>query len=351
MFALALVFLCAFVPLAAENAVFPEPVPGEFVVYRDYTWKAPTWTGFLRYDETTYAALLVTPSTGTRVAILFRGEPLEDAFVLTGQKIISKNSNDDVPAINYLMRLVEDLYKWKAVAHKTGIPESLPSRSRLLPPRLVSKTNAHMFGGDVRLVHAAEVPVFALHSIENAAGKKLLELERSGMIRSGSDADFFGFEPGAEEKEGKKVTLKKKPVVTEFLVDGRTLMLDEQWAAVAENTFFLGDTAMLVIDTLDTGFAGIPASGLPLYLLRFFSQSTRNVWADPDKSVVSGNEKVFQIENIFFDADTGLYNHDFKVCIPAADRKTVLVMSLTVGEGAYQKHREYFDKLLSSLSK
>lgn len=348
---LVFVCVCALVPLAAENAIFPEPVPGEFVMYRDHTWKAPTWTGFLCYDRNTYAGLLVTPSTGTRVAILFRGEPSGDVFVLTGQKIISKNSNDDVPAINYLMRLVEDLYRWRIAAQKNGVPESAPSRSRLLPPRVVSEITAHMFGGEVRLVHAAEIPVFALHSVDTTDGKRLLDLERSGMIRSGSDADFFGFEPGAEEKEGKKVALKRNPAGKEFLVDGRTLLLDEQWAAVAENTFFLGDSAMLVIDTLDTESAGIPADGLPLYLLRFFSRSTRNVWADPDKSVVSGTEHVYKIENVFFDADTGLYNHDFKVCIPSEDKRTVLVMSLTVGEGSYQKNRAYFDALLSSLSK
>lgn len=348
---LALICLCVVVPLAAENAVFPEPDPGEFVFYRDYTWKAPTWTGFLRYDDSTYAGLLVTPSTGTRVAILFRGEPSGDTFVLTGQKIVSKNSNDDVPAINYLMRLIEDLYKWKVEAQKAGVPESSSTRSRLLPPRLVSETSGHMFGGDIRLVHAAEVPVFALYSIDAAEGKRLLELERSGMIQSGTDADFFGFKQGSDEKKGKKVSLKKKPDEKEFVVDGRTLMLDEQWAAVAENTFFLSDTAMLVIDTLDTGSAGIPARALPLHLLRFFSRSTRNVWADPDKSVISGDAKIFRVENVFFDADTGLYNHDFKVCIPSRDNSTVLVASLTVGEQAYQKYRTYFEKILSSISK
>lgn len=346
-----LFLLCVFLPLAAENTLFPEAAPGEFVFYRDYTWKAPTWTGFLRYDESTYAGLLVTPSTGTRVAILFRGEPSAEAFVLTGQKIVSKNSNDDVPAINYLMRLVEDLYRWKVAAQKTGVPEAPSSRSRLLPPRLVSETSAHMFGGDVRLVHAAEVPVFALHSVESADGERLLSLERSGMIRSGTDADFFGFKQEASEATGKKVSLKKNPAAKEFAVDGRTLVLDEQWAAVAENTFFLDDTAMLVLDTLDTGAAGIPAKELPLHLLRFFSRSTRNVWADPDKSVVSGSDNLFRVENVFFDADTGLYNHDFKVCIPSADREQVFVISLTVGEHAYQNHRAYFDKILSSLSK
>lgn len=346
-----LILLCVYAYLVAEPVAFPEPAPGEFVFYRDHTWKAPTWTGFLRYDDSTYAGLLVTPSTGTRVAILFRGEATEDAFILTGQKIVSKNTNTDVPAINYLMRLVEDMHRWKVAALRKGSPEKSSVRSPLLPPRILTEVSSHMFGGEVRLVHAAEVPVFALYSVEAEDGKKLLSLERAGMIRSGEDADFFGFKESAAGAKSKKVSLRKKPDRREFIVDGRTLMLDEQWSAVAENTFFLDDTAMLVIDTLDTGAAGIPEGKLPLHLMRFFSRSTGNVWADPDKSAVSGSETLFRVENVFFDADTGLSNHDFKVCIPAADKRTVLVASLTVGEGAYQNYRAYFEEILSSISK
>ncbi len=349
--AFTLMLLCAYMQLVAEPVAFPEPAPGEFVFYRDHTWKAPTWTGFLRYDDSTYAGLLVTPSTGTRVAILFRGEPTEDAFILTGQKMVSKNSNADVPAINYLMRLVEDMYKWKVAACRKGVPEASSSRSPLLPPRIVSEASSHMFGGDVRLVHAAEIPVFALHSIEAVDGKLLLSLERAGMSRSGEEADFFGFKESAAGAKSKKVSLGKKPGEKEFIVDGITLMLDEQWAAVAENTFFLNDTAMLVIDTLDTDAAGILSQDLPLQLMRFFSRSTGNVWADPGKSAVSGSGALFRVENVFFDADTGLYNRDFKVCIPSADKRTVLVASLTVGEDAYLKYRTYFEKILSSISK
>ena len=69
---LAAVFL-AVLPLSAEPAVFPESLSGEFVFYRDYSWKEPTWTGFLKYDESTYAGMVVTPSTGTKVSILFKG--------------------------------------------------------------------------------------------------------------------------------------------------------------------------------------------------------------------------------------------------------------------------------------
>lgn len=49
---------------------YPSGVSGEYVVYRDYSWKAPTWIGFLYYDDSTWGAFSFTPSTGSRVSVL-----------------------------------------------------------------------------------------------------------------------------------------------------------------------------------------------------------------------------------------------------------------------------------------
>ena len=345
------VFLVLFTPLGAESAAFPDPLPGEFVFYRDHTWKEPAWTGFLRYDESTYAGMLLIPSSGTRVSILFRGEVSGDEFVLTGQKIITKITNDDVPAVNYLMRLIESLHVWKAAASRSGIVSPDSDRSPLLPARVRTVQTSDMFGGDINLTHAAEIPVFGLYSLASSDEKPLLVLERHGMIRPGHDTDFFAFEPKAPAKSGKNVVLEKNPVRQEFLVDGLRVPLDGQWSAVAENTFFLGDTAMLVIDSVDTAQAGIPADTLYLDLVRFFSRSTRTVWADPGKTRGTGTAERFLVENVFFDSETGLSNRDIKLCLPGAGGSRVQIISLTVGEVAYKANQAYFDALLSGISK
>ncbi len=348
---LALICLCVFVPLAAENVVFPEPRPGEFVFYRDYTWKKPAWTGFLHYDESTYAGMVLIPSSGTKVSILFRGEVSGDEFILTGQKIITKITNDDVPAVNYLMRLIESQHTWKTAAIQSVTTEPDSDRSPLLPPRLLTEQTSDMFGGEISLVHAAEIPVFGMHSLHSSGGNPLLVLERHGMIRPGHDSDFFGFEPDASTKRGKKVVLEKNPDRQDFVVDGVRLPLDEQWSAVAENTFFMSDTAMLVVDSLDTAQAGIPAENLYLDLVRFFSRSTRTVWADPDKTSLSGTPERFCVQNVFFDSESGLTNRDIKICIPEADGSRVQVVSVTIGNDAYKANKAYFDDLLSRISK
>ena len=343
--------LCLLPPLSIQAESFPEPLPGEFVFYRDYSWKEAAWTGFLRYDETTYAGMVLIPSSGTKVSILFRGEVSGDQFILTGQKIVTKITNDDVPAVNYLMRLIESMHVWKAAASRSSHAEPASTRSPLLPPRLLSSQDSEMFGGEIHLVHAAEIPVFALHSLHSSDGNPLLVLERHGMIRPGMDTDFFGFEPKARKKPGKDVVLERNATRQDFTVDGIRLPLDGQWSAVAENTFFLGDNAMLIVDTLDPVLAGMSTTTLYLDMLRFFSRSTRIVWADPDKTVMSGTPKRFRIYNVFFDSETGLSNRDVKLCIPESDGKRVQIISLTVGETVYQANQDYFESILSGVSK
>ena len=43
---------------------------GDYVIYRDYSWKAPTWIGFLYYNDETYGAFIRTddPVSGFCVA-------------------------------------------------------------------------------------------------------------------------------------------------------------------------------------------------------------------------------------------------------------------------------------------
>lgn len=347
---IAVIFLIA-LPLVGESNSFLDPLPGEFVFYRDYSWKAPTWTGFLRYDDSTYAGMLITPSTGTNVSILFRGETSSGAFVLTGQKIISKITNDDVPAVNYLMKLIADMHSWKAVANTKGIPLDNPERSSLLPSQVSTTCEASMFGGEVQLIHAAEIPVFALLSLYSPDGKPQMVLERSGMIQDGKDADFFAFNPRAGAKESKTFTLKANSAAKEILGEDVRFSLDDQWIAVAENIFFLDDTAMLVVDTLDVVSIGIPEDNLPVFLVRYFSSSTRYIWASPEKTRVSGSGKRFRIDNVFYDAESGFRNYDIKLCIPESNKKSVCIVSMTVGETAYQENRAYFDAILSSVKK
>lgn len=340
--------LCAESPAGNPFAAFPAPVSGEYVVYRDYTWAKPTWIGFLYYDDSTYGAFAFTPETGSRVSMLFSGEAMDGTFVLTGQNIISKITQDDVTAVNYLMRLLPDMYAWRASSGSapSATPNPAPvARSALLPSLVRQNRAIASFGGEVTLTYAPEVPVFGLQGMGSADGAPVLSLVRMGRIQSGGDSAFFDFSPPGEAKAGVDLKVPATRKTESVPVDGVTLNLDDQWTMIADNTFLLGDAALIIVDTLDLGPVGISRESLPLGLVRLFALSSATSWSIPEEISVRGDAKRFSIGNLFIDSASGSLSRDIKTCIPSADGKTCLIVSLSVSETAYRANETYFKSL------
>ncbi|HNY22159.1 MAG TPA: hypothetical protein PKO22_08435 [Treponemataceae bacterium] len=355
-------FVALFFAFALTGAVFADPfasfpqgLSGDYAVYRDYTWKSPTWIGLLRYDDTTWGALCVTPSTGSRVSILFRGEISDGTFVLVGQSIISNIGPGDVPAVNYLMKLIPETYRWRhdaasAVSATDGASAAKAllgssPRSSLLPQAVVTAQDLPSFGGKVSLVWLPETPAMGLAGMVGSGGVPILNLARAGRIRSGGEDEFFGFTPISDAVPGKALSVPAKRVTEKRSVDGIQLTLDGQWTMVADNTYFLGNSAVIIVDTIDLEAMGIPRDNLPLSMVRLFSPSSGGSWAIPGELGVSGTAKRFRIVNLFQDGPTGIRNRDIKLCVPSADGKKCMVVSLSVQETAYKDNKAYFDSL------
>lgn len=338
-------------PSGASDAFsrYQKPASGEFVLYRDRSWKQPTWVGFLMYDENTYGALLVTPASGTRVTILFRVETADDRMILVGQKNILKPRQEDVPAVNYLMGLLPDIYAWRQAARGSGAKDgglnAARDSSSLLPPAFSTKSDIASFGGAVTLTWAPEVTVFNLHSIRQSDGTPMLTLERMGRISPDGGNDFFTFDPPGDPAAGVALSVSATRARESKIVDGVRLNLDDQWTMIADNTFFLGNAALLVVDTLDLRLLEIPAEGLPLSLARRFSASSGSVWADPAEFSIAGTAARFRISGLFRDSESGRVNRDIKLCIPSPDGRRCTVVSLSVSETAYKANQVYFDSL------
>ncbi len=352
--ALASVCLCA-EPSAASDAFsrYQSPESGEYAVYRDYSWKRPTWVGFLMYDESTYGALLVTPASGTRVSVLFRVEASGDRMILVGQKNLLKPRQEDVPAVNYLMGLLPDMYAWRQAARGAAKPADAKAKaaiasrdpSALLPPAVSVDLDIAAFGGAVTLTWAPEVTVFNLHSIRQAGGAPMLALARTGRIAPDGDHGFFSFAPPQSPSAGVTLAVPASRAREAKTVDGVRLNLDDQWTMIADNTFFLGNAALLVVDTLDLRLLGIAPDGLPLSLARRFSASSGSAWADPAEFSITGESARFRIDGLFRDVESGRENRDVKLCIPSSDGRRCVVVSLSVSETAYRANRAYFDSL------
>ncbi|ULQ60913.1 hypothetical protein K7I13_06545 [Brucepastera parasyntrophica] len=322
---------------------------GEYVVYRDYTWADPTWVGFLFYDNSTYGAFCVTPSTGSRVAILFRTETLDGQMILTGQNIISEITQDDVLAVNYLMQLLPDMYRWRSSAEQgagAGIAK-IKNRPALFPPAVQQKISAREFGGDVVLTYTPETPFFNLHTMTGADGGVLLQLVRTGQIDFGGDSVFFEFVPVPEDitpdRNGSSYMVPKKRKAETKTVDGIKLKLDDQWTMVADNAFFLGNEAVILVDILDYEETETGPEDMPILLLRLFSFSGRDTWSIPSEMTVTGSAKRFRIDNTFYDSENDTLRRSIKVCIP--QKEGYAVISLAVTESVYRANRKYFDGL------
>ena len=338
-------------PSGAPDAFlrYQKPASGEFVLYRDRSWKQPTWVGFLMYDENTYGALLVTPASGTRVTILFRVVTADDRMILVGQKNILKPRQEDVPAVNYLMGLLPDIYSWRQAARKSAAANAVPGEGRdpsgLLPPAFSTGHDIASFGGAVTLSWAPEVTVFNLHSIRQTGGTPMLTLERMGRISPDGGDEFFAFNPPGYPAAGVSLSVPADRTREAKTVDGVRLSLDDQWTMIADNTFFLGNAALLVVDTLDLRLLEISADDLPLSLARRFSASSGSVWADPAEFSITGTASRFRIAGLFRDAESGRLNRDVKLCIPSPDGHRCTVVSLSVSDTAYEANRSYFDSL------
>lgn len=348
--------MCGVSVFGLDSAVilsrYPKPVSGEYVIYRDYSWKAPTWTGFLCYDDSTWGAFTWTPSTGSRVSILFRTEESDGVLILTGQQIISTITNADVPAVNYLMSLLPDMFHWH-MELKTSSAVRFESKSRksLLPPKMTLPKTLENFGGDVVLSFSPEVPLFNLSSLTSVSGAKVLSLYRSGRLGEHGDKDFFSFVAVDDESslgvvEVSDFFVPDSHAVSEIRsVDGVTLKLDSQWTMMADNVFFMGNTAVLIVDTFPLSQSGFSDADIPLALSRLFSISSSTAWIDPEGFVISGSSKRFRIENRVRDVSTGASNQDIKICIPSKDGVSCTVISLSVTSPAWKAHRSYFDSI------
>ena len=135
---------------------------GDYVIYRDYSWKAPTWIGFLYYNDETYGAFIRTDESekSRTVSILFSTKIEKGQLVLTGQQIISSLTPDDTLSVNYLMSLLPKLYELKSFPR---------TRSGKVPFGMTTeRKRMEEFGGAVTLDFHSFIPLFHLKAINNA---------------------------------------------------------------------------------------------------------------------------------------------------------------------------------------
>ena len=335
MLALVPVFLFAAQKPAAEST--QGTFSGDYVIYRDYSWKAPTWIGFLYYNDETYGAFIRTdsPEAPHTVSILFSAKVEKGQLVLTGQQISSSITSDDTFGVNYLMGLLPKLYELKTFPRTGKAPFGTATVRKQMEE----------FGGSVTLDFQSFVPLFHLKTITGAKKETVLELTEIGSINGNGESVFYGYDPVEPPQDTNVFTLNKAAKKETVTVSGIPLHLDSQWKKIADNSFLCGNTAFLTVSTVN-----IPPveSGnklsVPEQLLRLLTSSSPYAKTLLPYTTVEGTQAFFTLTQSVYDVESKKISKDIKRCIKNKDGSFTII-SLTVNSHAYSAEQAYFNGL------
>jgi len=310
---------------------------GDYVIYRDYSWKAPTWIGFLYYNDETYGAFIRTddPENPRTVSILFSGNIEKGKLSLTGQQIISSITPDDTFGVNYLMTLLPKLYELK----------TFPRDAKIVFGTTTVRKQMEEFGGAVTLDFQSFVPLFHLKTITGAKKETILELTEIGSINGNGESVFYGYSPAKPKQGTNTFTLDKSAKKETITVSDVQLHLDSQWKKIADNSFLCGNTAFLTVSTVN-----LPADksgntlSVPEQLLRLLSSSSPFAKILLQYTTIQGTQTAFTLTQSIYDVESKQVSKDIKRCIKNKEGSFTII-SLTVNSHAYSAEQAYFNGL------
>ena len=321
--ALTFIFIASFSAFSLPGAkqYIPDP-SGEYVYYRDRSFKNEAIVGFLFYNESTYAARFYSPadeknSTPEKdITIYVSVNPESKAGMeFTGEKIQGATSEQDTEIINYLHDL---FYEFTSRRQK----ENLDSCKKIN-----SQQDFHQFGGNVSILFNPYVPIFNIEEIKEANGQSIFSMETAGHLVSSTDESFSlfkGIEGLPKDKKRSFKKTKSQEIAAEF--GSQKITLDSMWKQSMENLWILEDFAILSMTTMT-----VPEeqkNHAMDTLLRRLCQST-------DLSY-------------FYQPESENVTRDFKIITQNKNNSTISLLTLTIFDSVYQKNRSYFTKILES---
>lgn len=307
---------------------------GDYVLYKDFTFASPSWVGFLKYDDATYASMLYTPSERRRICVLFSVSTDGKKMELMGQNLTTKidlSNNADVEAVNYLMQLLPDLYKWGISAEESKTVQIKGNQKKF--------SNIAYLNGTITVNRVPTVPLFGIESITGTnSGKKvdLLKLVQIGTVNN--DTEFFNLVLPHEKEQEPSLKLDTKAKKLSLRFAQKNIVISEQWVNQGGNFYLLDNSALLTITELQN------AQNIPVIeLVKLFCTSDSNRTVLLDKLVLTGTEKKLSLVNEIYDTQTQAINIDKKYVFFSDNQYTIV--SLTVKKADYYAHKKYFDSL------
>jgi hypothetical protein len=319
---------------------------GEYVFYKDNSFKRTSYIGFCYYDDSTYAVRYYAPTDAAQalteqdITLYFTVNPTAEHLELTGENVTGVTSADDTDVVNYMHDLFYELTARRQKATVSGT-EKIPVAQEFA-----------QFGGNVTLTFWNYVPIFNLYSINAVDKTPLLQIQTVGKLTDSTDTSFTsfkGFESMSKDTSPDFAT-KKSPKKNKVTFEQQTITIDDQWTQSLENMWLLGSTALLSLNMIEVPKeANITDSNYNAMLTRRIMQSTTGSYINWATTSLSVNKKktVTEVDNVYYQPAKKVTTRDFKIVTEVADGKFAFI-TLTVFDNAYQKNKKYFDSILKS---
>lgn len=356
---------------------------GDFVYYKDETFNREAYIGFLCYNNSTYCARFYAPSNEAEkleeksVAIYFTINPQNDHMELTGEKIQGSFSASDGEYINYIHDMLYELnsrrIKADPIPFESFINEcSSKGQKDSFMDRLGFKVvdDFMQFGGQVTEIFNPLIPLFNLKKITDASGKDLFYAVAMGRITNSADTiftDFKGLNAINSEKQH-SFTPDAKAGTRVFAVGSQSLRVTNQWQTTLEilkegnaDLSKINKESQKVYDQIiningvstiqfsenpsadpSQSYKGIPFIALRSYFcvpMAFTDLSSLKISADKNKTTItlaSSSPK---------DA-----KQNISVSKLTHTKKIQYAAYFTAYADAYLNNKQYFDKILDSLT-
>lgn len=341
-------------------------VSGDFVFYKDYTFKRESYVGFLMYDEGTYCARYFAPKNEEKpakdVKILFTVNTDKDFMELTGEKIISGRQADDTEVINYLHDMI---YELNARRIKAGSVTSKDVKFSdddvpFLRQGKIVADEFMQFGGDVKVVYDYVVPLFNVKAVYDYSGDAKFEVATIGRLTSSDDNsfdDFAGFAElenfGKDKKKksvaAKKIKVSKKDVVINKTEDGQVVALDSGWTRSMDNLWMRGNDAVISAIKVSKDFGMEEELQADLgFMLKQFLINASGVYRDWKSLFVDFDDEDIKFQSLVY--QPGKVTRNFIIIESEDESDDCAIMTLSVFENVYKKNSKYFNEILDSYS-
>ena len=341
-------------------------VSGDFVFYKDYTFKRESYVGFLMYDEGTYCARYFAPKNEEKpakdVKILFTVNTDKDFMELTGEKIISGREADDTEVINYLHDMIYELNARRIKAGSVA-PKDVDFSDDDVPFLRQGKIVADefmQFGGDVKVVYDYVVPLFNVKAVYDYSGDAKFEVATIGRLTSSDDNsfdDFAGFAElenfGKDKKKksvaAKKIKVSKKDVVINKTEDGQVVALDSGWTRSMDNLWMRGNDAVISAIKVSKDFGMEEELQADLgFMLKQFLINASGVYRDWKSLFVDFDDEDIKFQSLVY--QPGKVTRNFIIIEAEDESDDCAIMTLSVFENVYKKNSKYFNEILDSYS-